>query len=67
MTGSPCKGCQERVLGCHGRCESYKNFRQRLETAHMAEREAKMTSDYWWDFGTKLERLDKKKYRQNRR
>ena len=28
---SPCKDCPDRVLGCHGTCERYAAFKQRLE------------------------------------
>ena len=27
----PCIGCTDRVSGCHGRCEGYKNYRAELE------------------------------------
>ena len=26
--GSPCKGCERRELGCHGKCEDYKAYRE---------------------------------------
>lgn len=28
---SPCKGCSERVLNCHSRCDKYKAYKQKLE------------------------------------
>ena len=34
-TKAPCRGCTERVMGCHSTCESYQEF---LE-AHAMERE----------------------------
>lgn len=27
----PCKDCPDRVQGCHGNCEKYKEFRARCE------------------------------------
>lgn len=27
----PCKGCEMRTAGCHGRCEKYQAFRKALE------------------------------------
>lgn len=27
MEKSPCKGCDERYLGCHSKCSKYKEFR----------------------------------------
>ena len=38
---SYCLDCQDRHQGCHGTCERYKEFRQRLDE----EREAKATSE----------------------
>ena len=32
MAGS-CKGCTERVLGCHARCERYAAYKEELEKA----------------------------------
>jgi hypothetical protein len=26
-----CKGCTERYLGCHDKCEKYKNYRKELD------------------------------------
>lgn len=28
---SSCKGCQERKLGCHSTCETYKAFRKKQD------------------------------------
>jgi len=28
---SPCKGCQDRYLGCHDRCDSFKDFKDKTE------------------------------------
>lgn len=25
---SPCKGCEKRVVGCHGNCEAYKRWQK---------------------------------------
>ena len=27
----PCKGCEERSLGCHGKCERYKIWKKELD------------------------------------
>ena len=34
----PCKGCEERELGCHGKCEKYKVYRETL----MADRKKRI-------------------------
>ncbi len=28
---SPCKDCTERKIGCHSKCELYKQFREEVE------------------------------------
>lgn len=37
MTDSPCKGCEEREVGCHSSCERYKDWQE----VHNAERNAR--------------------------
>lgn len=37
MVKAPCKGCQERYLGCHANCEKYKEFKAETD----AERDAR--------------------------
>ena len=27
---APCKECSERTIACHGKCEKYKNFTEKL-------------------------------------
>ena len=28
---TPCYGCTERVVGCHGQCGRYKGYREKLD------------------------------------
>jgi len=35
---SPCLDCVERVVGCHGKCESYATFRNEYEAWRTQER-----------------------------
>ena len=28
---APCKDCEQRDLGCHGRCEEYKEFKRKRQ------------------------------------
>lgn len=38
---SPCMGCAEREIGCHGRCERYGQFRRaRVEALEVRKKEA---------------------------
>ena len=27
----PCKGCDDRYIGCHGKCDKYKEYRDKLD------------------------------------
>lgn len=29
----PCRGCADRAVGCHGKCERYIKYRARLDLA----------------------------------
>ena len=31
---SPCMGCEERYVGCHGKCVKYTNFRSKLDNVN---------------------------------
>ena len=33
MKNAPCKGCEDRRLGCHGKCEKYKAWRAGMDKA----------------------------------
>ena len=35
---APCKGCEDRTVGCHGSCEKYAEYRKPFDTA-ITERE----------------------------
>lgn len=34
----PCKGCPERVVGCHGSCVRYQEYNQEREAIRKARR-----------------------------
>lgn len=35
----PCKDCPDRIPGCHGSCDRYKKWKERLEEVNKARRE----------------------------
>lgn len=41
----PCKGCEERKVGCHGKCEKYQTFVEDNEKIK-AERQRQHEEDY---------------------
>lgn len=34
----PCKGCQDRHTACHGSCDRYKEWKQRLDELNKARK-----------------------------
>lgn len=36
---APCKGCPDMYVGCHGKCDKYKEYRKRLDEAAAKRRE----------------------------
>lgn len=46
MVGNSCKGCTNRKVGCHGSCESYKNWLEELKKEKNAYRKA---NDKYWN------------------
>lgn len=41
----PCKGCEERQIGCHSTCERYKAFRADLDEQNAKRAEIKSAND----------------------
>ncbi len=46
MNGCRCHGCKERTLGCHGWCESYKEFLAENERERKARARARAIDDW---------------------
>lgn len=61
---SPCMGCCEREIGCHGSCGKYLAFRAQCEAAKRARQKESDVVDYV----VKMEdRTAAKKHRQRRK
>lgn len=41
MITAPCKGCKDRVLGCHSECDKYKAYQAENERIKELERKDK--------------------------
>lgn len=35
---APCKGCEDRVAGCHGKCKKYTSWREKVAKAREVAR-----------------------------
>ena len=53
---TPCRGCQDRRVGCHAECERYLVFRQRVDKEAEIRRQSIIFGDY------KSENIYKKRY-----
>lgn len=42
---APCKGCESRVVGCHGGCEKYIVYKAEMEKAAQRRAEEKIALD----------------------
>lgn len=43
---APCKGCQDRALGCHGCCERYRAFTARNSEVREAKAREQILNGY---------------------
>ena len=62
---SPCMGCEERHIKCHGSCDKYKAFQEAKDAEYK-----KMTSAYAAEYGIddyEIQRVRKIKKRSNKR
>lgn len=53
---TPCKGCTERTITCHGDCEKYLEFAKKLQTLRMEKQAAKRKEDDAWVIEPRLRR-----------
>lgn len=58
---NPCKDCEDREVGCHGRCEMYQAYRSELDQVKQVIRTQKeteaVTDGYVVEMRRKLRRL----------
>lgn len=40
MISTPCYGCADRCMGCHGTCEKYKSYRDKMDDVKEKSHEA---------------------------
>ena len=52
MATAPCKGCKDRVTGCHSKCDRYKDFQ--VENERIKELRRKDTESYAFYVATQM-------------
>lgn len=53
MASAPCKGCNDRQVGCHSTCENYQNFKKKDAEEKEALRNEKEKRFASYDFRRK--------------
>lgn len=48
----PCRGCTDRMLLCHGRCERYQTWKTEYENA----KEEKRSAEAWRELSREMKR-----------
>lgn len=54
MAKSQCYGCTERYVGCHSKCESYKEFKSKHDEEMRVQREAREKESRFMDLNYNL-------------
>lgn len=60
MIKAPCKGCEERVLGCHSTCEKYIEYAKAQEEYRQARNKAKILHNNNMDYFCKAIKHNKR-------
>jgi hypothetical protein len=50
MTNYPCKGCTDRVVGCHSTCQKYQDAKAEYESEKAAILKSKKAENDYADF-----------------
>lgn len=62
LTICPCRGCEMRNIGCHGRCDSYSEWRDEY-----AKMKAQMVAELYDPLGEEKKKRTEKALRYQRR
>lgn len=60
MIEAPCYNCEERHELCHATCEHYAEFREKLDAARKARRDAAKLEDYQADAQARMRKKRRK-------
>ena len=63
MKNPPCKGCERREIGCHGRCQEYGEWKKSLEKSQAARIQEAQDNDITI---RGLERIQRGKFRRQK-
>lgn len=63
----PCKGCQNRVIGCHTWCKPYQDFKRLKDAENAEKRKAQYSFVTKEEFQRRIDRERNAKYMRKRR
>lgn len=64
-TNTPCKGCEDRWVGCHSLCQRYQTFKHNIDKKNKEIREKK--EQIWRQTDTKIKGINRVRNTRNRK
>lgn len=49
MKTPPCKGCEDRYVGCHAKCPDYKDFKNYTNEVRQRRKEKRDLDSFYYD------------------
>ena len=47
---NPCRECKKRAIGCHSKCDDYKEFTKKIEKIREKEKQDNLVTDSGWGY-----------------
>lgn len=60
MIDAPCKGCEERHVGCHSKCEKYAAFLERRKAIKLKAAGLRTVLEYYCEKAQRFHNMQKK-------
>lgn len=64
LTTSPCKGCEDRYVGCHGKCDAYIAFKSIREKERTTVSKKKSVDEYQFIATQRMKKKKRQKVRE---
>jgi len=64
LTTSPCKGCEDRHVGCHSECDAYIAFKNIREEEREAVHKKKRVDEYQFVAAQRMKKKKRQKIRE---
>lgn len=60
MIDAPCKGCEDRKIGCHSKCEKYAAYLERRKAVKMKAAGLSIFNEYSCEKAQRFHKMQKK-------